>query len=68
MKISYLSIILVLVFLLYVVRACDPATQSAAIENATCRTALEQCKDHNARIESLWTLDKIELQQCWEEQ
>lgn len=67
MKPIYLAIILGLFFLLYIVRACDPATQSAAIENATCRTSLDQCKLENSRIESLWKQDAHALMKCWNE-
>ena len=65
MKLTYLTILAVMVFFLYVMKSCDPETQGAAIENVTLQVALEQCKIENVEIAEAWQKDVEELMKCW---
>ena len=66
MKLTYLTILAVMVFFLYVMKSCDPETQGAAIENVTLQVALEQCKTENAKIAEAWNQDVEALMKCWD--
>ena len=66
MKLTYLTIILVMLFFLYIMRSCDPQTQEAVIENITLQSALSQCETENAKIEKAWKEDAEALIKCWD--
>ena len=66
MKLTYLTIILVMLFFLYIMRSCDPQTQEAVIENVTLQVALDQALEENAKISLAWGYDREALIKCWD--